>query len=108
LSQALESSWGTFTDVLLKGFQNETIKMSRSSKGTVTISHPAPSIALAGTPTTFDGVISGTCDGLFSRFLFYRFDREFEWSTQFGESSTRASSRDSKAPRRSFRSGVIS
>lgn len=86
LSQALESSWGTFTDVLLKGFQNETIKMSRSSTGTVTISHPAPSIALAGTPATFDGVISGTSDGLFSRFLFYRFNREFEWSTQFGES----------------------
>ncbi len=62
--------------------------MGRSSKGTVTISHPAPSIALAGTPATFDGVISGTGDGLFSRFLFYRFEREFEWSTQFGESST--------------------
>jgi hypothetical protein len=85
LSQALESSWGTFTDVLLKGFQNETIKMSRSSKGTVTISHPAPSIALAGTPVTFNGVISGTSDGLFSRFLFYRFDREFEWTAQFGD-----------------------
>jgi len=88
LSQALESSWGKFVDVLLKGFQNETIKMSRSSKGTVTISHPAPSIALAGTPATFDGVISGTADGLFSRFLLYRFDREFEWSSQFGESGT--------------------
>lgn len=86
LSQALESSWGTFSDVLLKGFQNETIKTDRSSKETVTISHPAPSIALAGTPATFEGVISGTADGLFSRFLLYRFDREFKWSPQFGGS----------------------
>jgi len=84
LSRALGSSWGSFTDVLLKGFQNETIKMSRSSKGTVTIPHPAPSIALAGTPAAFDGIMSGTGDGLFSRFLFYRFDREFAWSSQFG------------------------
>ncbi|WP_263784474.1 YfjI family protein [Salinibacter grassmerensis] len=99
LSQALGSSWGSFTDVLLKGFQNETIKMSRSSKGTVTIPHPAPSIALAGTPAALGEVLSGdgampgggdtpgAGNGLFSRFLFYRFDREFEWSSQFGKRS---------------------
>jgi DNA-binding transcriptional ArsR family regulator len=85
LSQALGSSWGKFEDVLLKGFQNETIHMARTSKADVRISHPAPSIALAGTPNTFGGVISGTGDGLFSRFLLYRFDREFEWETQFNE-----------------------
>ncbi len=85
LSQALGSSWGKFSDVLLKGFQNETIKTARSSTGTVTIPHPAPSIALAGTPRAFEGVVSGTDDGLFSRFLLYRFDREFEWRAQFGE-----------------------
>lgn len=88
VSQALGSSWGSFSDVLLKGFQNETIKMSRSSAGTLTISHPAPSIALAGTPATFDGFISGTADGLFSRFLLYRFDRAFEWRPQFEEHGT--------------------
>jgi hypothetical protein len=110
LSRALASSWGSFTDVLLKGFQNETIKMSRSSKGTVTIPHPAPSIALAGTPAALGGVMSGGPasgngstsggrttpgsgaapgmeNGLFSRFLFYRFDRTFEWTSQFGERS---------------------
>jgi len=86
LGQALGSSWGGFSDVLLKGFQNEPIHMDRSSKPSVTISHPAPSIALAGTPATFDDVISGTADGLFSRFLLYRFDRAFEWSSQFGGS----------------------
>jgi hypothetical protein len=88
LSQALESSWGKFKDVLLKGFQNEPIKVNRSSKERVTISHPAPSIAIAGTPATFEGVISGTGDGLFSRFLLYRFDQEFEWSTQFNKNGT--------------------
>jgi len=86
LSQALESSWGKFSDVLLKGFQNEPIEMNRSSRRAVTIPHPAPSIALAGTPATFEGVISGTGDGLFSRFLFYRFEKEMTWSSQFGES----------------------
>ncbi|MCS3952751.1 YfjI family protein [Salinibacter ruber] len=89
LSRALGSSWGSFTDVLLKGLQNEAIRMSRSSKGAVTIPHPAPSIALAGTPAALGGFMSGsgstpgTGNGLFSRFLFYRFDREFEWSPQF-------------------------
>lgn len=89
LSRALGSSWGSFTDVLLKGLQNEAIRMSRSSKGAVTIPHPAPSIALAGTPAALGGFMSGsgstpgTGNGLFSRFLFYRFNREFEWSPQF-------------------------
>jgi DNA-binding transcriptional ArsR family regulator len=70
----------------LKGFQNEPIKMNRSSRRAVTIPHPAPSIALAGTPATFEGVISGTGDGLFSRFLFYKFEEEMTWSSQFGAS----------------------
>ncbi|MCS4159140.1 hypothetical protein GGP99_003126 [Salinibacter ruber] len=101
LSRALGSSWGSFTDVLLKGLQNETIRMSRSSKGAVTIPHPAPSIALAGTPAALGGFMSGsgstpgTGNGLFSRFLFYRFDREFEWSPQFRSSQSESTQSES-------------
>ncbi len=101
LSRALGSSWGSFTDVLLKGLQNEAIRMSRSSKGAVTIPHPAPSIALAGTPAALGGFMSGsgstpgTGNGLFSRFLFYRFDREFEWSPQFRSSQSESTQSES-------------
>ena len=84
LARALSSSWGKFTDLLLKGFQNETVRARRASHQPLTIGHPAPSIALSGTPSAFEDVISGTDDGLFSRFLLYRFDADLEWTPQFG------------------------
>ncbi|MCS3699370.1 hypothetical protein GGQ20_000673 [Salinibacter ruber] len=76
--------------------------MSRSSKGAVTIPHPAPYIALAGTPAALGGFMSGSGstpgagNGLFSRFLFYRFDREFEWNSQF--QSPKSQSTQSEGP----------
>jgi hypothetical protein len=84
LSTVLSQEWGQFRDVLLKGFQNEPVEVGRVTEDPVYIHHPAPSLAVSGTPGTFSEVISDTEDGLFSRFAFYEFDAEPEWKSQFG------------------------
>lgn len=84
LSNVLSQEWGQFRDVLLKGFQNEPVEVDRQSQEPKVIEHPAPSMAVSGTPGTFSEVIGDTEDGLFSRFAFYRFEGEPEWKSQFG------------------------
>ena len=84
LSNVLSQEWGQFRDVLLKGFQNEQVEVDRKSQEPKVIGHPAPSMAVSGTPGTFSEVIGDTEDGLFSRFAFYRFEGEPEWNSQFG------------------------
>jgi len=85
LSNVLEQEWGQFRDVLLKGFQNEPVEVERQRlEEPQRIEHPAPSMAVSGTPGTFSEVISDTEDGLFSRFAFYHFEGEPSWKNQFG------------------------
>jgi hypothetical protein len=86
LSNVLEQDWGQFRDVLLKGFQNEPVEVGREKlERPQMIEHPAPSMAVSGTPGTFSEVISDTEDGLFSRFAFYKFEGEATWMDQFGD-----------------------
>ncbi len=86
LSNVLEQDWGQFRDVLLKGFQNEPVEVGRKSlEKPRMIEHPAPSMAVSGTPGTFSEVIADTEDGLFSRFAFYQFEGEATWFDQFGD-----------------------
>jgi hypothetical protein len=86
LGNVLDQEWGQFRDVLLKGFQNEPIEVGRDKLDRPRmIEHPAPSMAVSGTPGTFSEVIADTEDGLFSRFAFYQFEGEVTWSDQFGE-----------------------
>jgi hypothetical protein len=87
LSNALSQEWGRFRDVLLKGFQNEPVEVDRKADEPIFIEHPAPSMAVSGTPGTFSEVIGDTEDGLFSRFALYRFDGEPTWKSQFGDTS---------------------
>jgi hypothetical protein len=84
LSTVLEQEWGQFRDVLLKSFQNEPVEVDRKQEEPTLVEHPAPSVAVSGTPGTFSEVISDTEDGLFSRFALYRFDEQPEWKSQFG------------------------
>jgi len=84
LSTVLNQDWGQFRDVLLKGFQNEPVEVGRVSEDPVYVPHPAPSIAVSGTPGTFGEVVGDTEDGLFSRFAFYQFQARPEWKSQFG------------------------
>lgn len=90
LSTALGREWGQFRDVMLKGFQNEAVEVDRKSEEPLLINHPAPSMAVSGTPGTFSEVIGTIEDGLFSRFAFYRFSAEREWKSQFGDTGAAA------------------
>lgn len=85
LSTTLSQDWGKFRDILLKGFQNEPVEVDRKTEDPLLIEHPAPSMAVSGTPRTFAEVIGDMEDGLFSRFAFYQFDAEPVWRSQFGE-----------------------
>jgi len=83
LTNVLGQDWGSFRDVLLKGFQNEPITMKRKDHVPIHLSHPAFSIALSGTPGSFREIINSTEDGLFSRFLFYSFSTNPEFIDHF-------------------------
>ena len=80
---ALTQDWGQFRDVLLKGAHNEPVTVARRGEDMLRIGHPAPSVALSGTPSTFTEVIEDVSDGLFSRFLLYQFESDPEWTPQF-------------------------
>ena len=83
LSSALNNEWGQFRDVLLKGFHNEPISVDRKFQLPLIIPRPALSLCLSGTPGSFEGILTDTEDGLFSRILFYYFETAPEFSNQF-------------------------
>lgn len=74
LAQALVSDWGNFRDVLLKGYHNEPIQVERRNQVPILIRRPALSMCITGTPGSFEGILTDTEDGLFSRMMFYYFD----------------------------------
>jgi hypothetical protein len=90
LANALGKGWGSFKDVLLKGFHNEDVKVRRKEEPTIHIRNPAPSIGVSGTPGAFYDVFSGRDGGLFSRFAFYWLNVEPEWEDQFGSAGESA------------------
>jgi hypothetical protein len=80
---AMGQDWGDYRDVLLKSHPNEPVKVGRRQDDLVRISHPALSVALSGTPDTFEEVVNDVEDGLFSRFCFYVYDGDVSWQAQF-------------------------
>lgn len=80
LSGMLKQDWGDFSDVMRKGFQHETISISRLYEDTYfEIKNPKISIVLSGTPDQLKPLINSKENGLFSRFIFYFFDNVSEW-----------------------------
>jgi hypothetical protein len=79
----LPSLRGGFDDILLKGFQNEPVEVDRKTGGRTSIPHPAPSVALSGTPSSLSSLFKGTRNGLYCRFLPYRFQADMKWASQF-------------------------
>jgi hypothetical protein len=83
LGRALNQEWGSFRHVLLKGFHNEPISVDRKYAPPLRVYHPHPSLCLSGTPGSFEGVITDTEDGLFSRMCFYFFETPPVFIPQF-------------------------
>jgi hypothetical protein len=80
MGNVLKQDWGSYSDLLRKGFHHEPVSYSRkTNKEYIEINKPKLSVALAGTPGQVEGLIKSAEDGLFSRFLFYTFKSEPIW-----------------------------
>lgn len=80
ISNAIKQEWGGFSDSLRKAFHHEHISYARK-QGNQFIEIPKPrlSVLLSGTPNQLHGIIKGIEDGLFSRFIFYKFQNKPRW-----------------------------
>jgi hypothetical protein len=80
LANSLQQDWGNFSDMLRKAFHHETVSYSRKTNNEFyEIKRPRLSVALSGTPSQVERLISSAEDGLFSRFIFYVFSAKAEW-----------------------------
>ncbi|WP_262907945.1 YfjI family protein [Hymenobacter sp. 15J16-1T3B] len=80
LSGALGQDFGNFSDLLRKAFHHEPLSLMRKTdREQIDITSPAISLALTGTPAQLRRLIPTAEDGLFSRFLFYTFERPAVW-----------------------------
>lgn len=85
LANALNSDWGAWRNILLGNFHGETVSSMRADKAPIRIISPAMSLALTGTPGSFEEILRDTEDGAFSRFFYYYFDVSGEIRNQFGD-----------------------
>lgn len=93
LTNTLKQDWGSYSDILRKGFQGETISKSRKSDFEyLTVDEPKFSLAMTGTPNQLDSLITSINDGLFSRFMFYKFQNEPVWKVTYTAERTRSNS----------------
>ena len=80
LGDVFKNEWGSYSDLLRKGFHHEKVSLSRKTNGEfVDINHPRISVALTGTPNQIFNIIPNAEDGLFSRFIFYAFRSDAGW-----------------------------
>lgn len=80
LGAVFKNEWGSYSDLLRKGFHHEKVSLSRKTNGEfIDINHPRISVALTGTPNQIFNIIPNAEDGLFSRFIFYAFRSDTGW-----------------------------
>ena len=80
LGIVFKNEWGSYSDLLRKGFHHEKVSLSRkTNKEFIDINHPRISVALTGTPNQIFNIIPNAEDGLFSRFIFYAFRADAGW-----------------------------
>jgi hypothetical protein len=89
MGQSFKQDWGGYSDLLRKAFHHESISYSRKTNNEYfEIKKPRLSVALSGTPSQVQSLISSAEDGLFSRFIFYTFKVKQVWrdvSPQMGK-----------------------
>lgn len=89
LTNTLKQDWGSYSDVLRKGFHAEIITKSRiTDLDYYEIKEPKFSVAITGTPNQLDALITSIQDGLFSRFLFYSYSSKQKWRSTYTEAIT--------------------
>ncbi len=75
LSKNNKSEWGNLNLALRHSFQNEEITLERLTKY-INIQSPRQGVLISGTPSQLFRLIPDTEDGLFSRFMYYTFNKE--------------------------------
>lgn len=84
LSVMFKNEWGNFSDVLRKAFHHESVSISRKTDNQVIqLDKPKLSLVLSGTPDQIEPLIQSRDNGLFSRFMYYKFDELSEWKNVF-------------------------
>ena len=80
LGYTFKNEWGSYSDMLRKGFHHEKVSVSRKTNAEfVEVNEPKLSLAITGTPKQIYNIIPSAEDGLFSRFVFYVFKTESVW-----------------------------
>lgn len=80
-----KNDWGDYSADMRKAFQHEIISSSRKvTKEFITI-YPKLSVCLSGTINQIIGLIGdqGAEDGIFSRFLYYVYDKDVNWISPY-------------------------
>jgi hypothetical protein len=76
----LKQDWGSYLDLLLKGYHHETVTYSRKTLDEyIEINKPRLSVALTGVLNQVEKLIKSAEDGLHSRFIFYTFKSDVAW-----------------------------
>ncbi|MFB6258960.1 MAG: DUF3987 domain-containing protein [Flavobacteriales bacterium] len=83
LSTTLEQDWGDFSHILRKVTHNEPTDKLRIDSDEDEVRFPHFSVLLSGTPKQLPRLIPSIENGLFSRFLYYRFDTKPVWRDVF-------------------------
>ena len=91
LTGTLKQDWGGYSDILRKGFHGETITKSRvTGMEYAEVKFPKFSIALTGTPNQLNTLITSVEDGLFSRFMFYKYSLAPKWRDTYTNEISRS------------------
>lgn len=89
LTQSFKSEHGNYSDGFRKAFHHESISYYRRTDSEyVDISYPKISTVLTGTPDQVLALMPDSQNGLFSRFMFYKMERQKEWRDVFANSKS--------------------
>ncbi len=84
LAQIFKTDYGNYSDGFRKAFHHENISYyRRTNHEYVDIENPRLSAVLTGTPRQITHLIPDAEDGLFSRFMYYRFSLTNVWNDVF-------------------------
>ncbi|WP_338734029.1 DUF3987 domain-containing protein [Mangrovimonas cancribranchiae] len=87
ITGAMTNDWGNFSDVLRKAFHHEKLSITRKKDNlNLEIDNPRLSMVLCGTPDQVKPLIQSKENGLFSRFMYFKFKNYSGWKDVFGYS----------------------
>ncbi len=88
LAQAFKSEHGNYSDGFRKAFHHEEISYyRRTASEYVDITSPQLSAVLSGTPDQVLSLMPDSENGLFSRFIFYKMERQKQWRNVFANTN---------------------